>query len=123
CYPQPMYRSSLNRQGYQVVAGLQRAGAGATVEVSPELPDGRLPLHGSDTAIANDDQPPVASFGLGDELLNQHLADAVPVQNAQYIAGSGHITGQDNALSLGALQQLDDERRAAHLPRCRRQPA
>ncbi len=82
------------------------------MDVAAELVTLRGAAHRRDDAVADDEGTDVASLALGDELLDQHvLASALHRLDDRL----GHLVvgREDHADALGALEQLDHDRRAA----------
>jgi hypothetical protein len=88
------------------------AGAAAAVQVGAELAGLGLALHGRDHLVADDEAADVGAAGLLDVLLHQDVG-LQPHEGLDHALGRLLRLGQHHADALGALQQLDDQRRAA----------
>ena len=79
------------------------------VDVGPEFAFGGLPLHGSDHLAIDHEAADVLAIGLLDELLHKDVRLHRLERVDHTLCGLVGL-GEDDAASLGGLEQLDDER-------------
>ena len=84
------------------------------MQVAAELAARRLPPHGSDDPIADDQRTDVAPPRFRDELLQKDLLPQVP-EGPEDALHLGRAVRDHHADALRALDQLEDRRKAAHL--------
>jgi hypothetical protein len=82
------------------------------VDVRSELVALCLPTHRGDDSVADDERTNVAPFGFGDEPLDQNVLLGA-LQGLDDRFGDPGVRSEDDADSLGALQQFDDDRRTS----------
>jgi hypothetical protein len=86
-------------------------GGGAPVKVGPELPGRALPAHGGDDPVADHEGANVGAAGLLDVLLHQDVGVEL-AERCYHRLGRLAGLGQHHAHALGALGELDHDRRA-----------
>jgi hypothetical protein len=91
---------------------LYHRGAAAAVEVRTELAFAPLAFHRRHHAVADDQASDVGAACLFDELLGEDVGVEAAEGLDDRLGGLGGL-GQDDPDPLGALDQLDDHRRAA----------
>ena len=96
----------------ELLVELDRLDAAAAVHVGAELVALRDPAHRRDHAVADDERADVAALALLDEALDQHVLPGA-LQGLDDRLGDLDRRRQDHADALGALEQLDHDRRAA----------
>src|SRR5262249_51746772 len=89
--------------------------ATTAVDVTPELVAPRAAPHRGDDAASHDEGANVAPAALRDELLQEDVLAAGPLERLHDGLGDVRAVGEDDPDPLGAFEQLDDNRRAAHL--------
>ena len=95
------------------VVQLHRFGQAAPMHIAAEfLALGHAP-HGRHHLIAHDKGPDVLAFALGHKFLDQNVL-LLALQQFDDRLGRFDRLGQQHADALGAFQQFDDDRRAAH---------
>lgn len=110
---QLVYLGRPNRQIAKLAIQLERPRVTAAMQVGAEITRGRLPDHGSDCLAADDDHAQVLIVGFLDIFLHQRILLKV-AEHAVDTPGGRQRAGQDDAATLGATADLEDDRKPSH---------